>query len=248
MPNLYSNNNDGRVLSSTTTWAGARDDTSGTATSISSSSSANFTAVNRFGSRGGGNSYRVERSFMYFDTSGITGTVSSATIKIYGAFASDGSCIAVKSTAFGGDGGTSLAGGDFDAISGWTTGASAEGNVTKYSSPAIGNGLATTWSTSGYNSLASTSDLRSDMQNNNVVIICFMDYTFDYLNSTPTVNNTYNVGAYYTNYTGTSRDPYIEYEIASVGFGHEVNNVASGSIAKVKGVATASIAKVIGVD
>ena len=34
----------------------------------------------------------------------------------------------------------------------------------------------------------------------------------------------------------------------STGYGHEVNNVASGSIAKVKGVATASIAKVIGVD
>ena len=39
----------------------------------------------------------------------------------------------------------------------------------------------------------------------------------------------------------------VDYTAAS-GFGHEVNNVASASIAKVKGVATASIAKVIGVD
>ena len=39
----------------------------------------------------------------------------------------------------------------------------------------------------------------------------------------------------------------VDYTAAS-GFGHEVNNVASASIAKVKGVATASIGKVIGVD
>ena len=35
---------------------------------------------------------------------------------------------------------------------------------------------------------------------------------------------------------------------AAAGYGHEVNNVAAASIAKVKGVATASIAKVNGVD
>ena len=39
----------------------------------------------------------------------------------------------------------------------------------------------------------------------------------------------------------------IDYTLPS-GYGHEVNNVGSSSIAKVKGVATASIAKVIGVD
>ena len=40
----------------------------------------------------------------------------------------------------------------------------------------------------------------------------------------------------------------VTYTAAPSGFGHEVNNVASASIAKVSGVATASIAKVIGVD
>tara|TARA_R110002012_G_scaffold156245_4_gene317144 strand:+ start:11157 stop:11741 length:585 start_codon:yes stop_codon:yes gene_type:complete len=40
----------------------------------------------------------------------------------------------------------------------------------------------------------------------------------------------------------------VDYTAAPSGFGHEVNNVASASIAKVSGVATASIAKVIGVD
>ena len=40
----------------------------------------------------------------------------------------------------------------------------------------------------------------------------------------------------------------VNYTAAASGYGHEVNNVASASIAKVKGVATASIGKVIGVD
>ena len=40
----------------------------------------------------------------------------------------------------------------------------------------------------------------------------------------------------------------VDYTAAAAGYGHEVNNVAAASIAKVKGVATASIAKVNGVD
>ena len=72
-----------------------------------------------FSGRGGGNDYRVYRAFFVFDTSGITGTVAEAKIGLKGYSASSGSAIAVKSTAFGGDGGTALASGDIDAISGW---------------------------------------------------------------------------------------------------------------------------------
>ena len=178
MPDLYSNTADGWMRSDTGspigTWAGARDVTSGGTPDINDTRTQLAVSSSRFGSRGGGNTYRVTRSFMWFDTSGITGTVSAATIKIRGYNQNSGSIIAVKSTAFGGDGGTALAAGDIDAMPGWTTGASAAGNVTNYSSQ-----ITSGWSTSGYNDLTSTSDLRSDMQNNNVVIICFMDYTYD---------------------------------------------------------------------
>ena len=244
MPNLYSGNHDGRVQSSTVgSWAGARDDTSGTANN-SQTYSSYFTEVSRFGSRGGGNSYRVSRSFMWFDTSGISGTVSTATIKIRGAFANDGSIIAVKSDAFGGDGGTSLANGDFNNIVGYSTGSSLAGSATDYSNTITGS----SWSLGGYNDLTGTASLRSDMQSQSVVIICLMDYTNDYLNSALASNSTLNYGAYYTNYSGTSRDPYIEYTVATTGYGHEVINVAASSISKVSGVATANIAKVVGVD
>ena len=247
MPNLYSNNNDGWITSNNqSSWAAARDITSGGTPDVNDTATSFPVMSARFGGRGGSNTYRVIRSFMYFDTSGITGTVSAATIKIRGYNQSSGSIIAVKSTAFGGDGGTALAAGDIDAIVGWTTGASAEGNVTKYSSPALGAGLATTWSTSGYNDLASTSDLRSDMQNNNVVIICFMDYTYDYLNTALTSNASYGIGFYWTDYTGTSRDPYIEYTVAT-GYANKVNGVGPLEIGKINGVATASIEKVNGI-
>jgi len=243
MPNIYANTADGYVISSQVgTWAGARDDNIGSSVNSSNTSTSQFTGVNKFASRGGGATFRVQRSFMFFDTSGITSSVATATIKIRGHGYNDGSVIAVKSTAFGGDGGSALSTTDFDAITGWTTGASASGNVTDYSTAAIAGA---SWSTSGYNDFTGTSDLKTDMQNNNVVIICFMDYTHDYLNNAIASNGTLNCGGYYANYTGTSRDPYIEYTLA--GYANSVNGVASANIGKVNGVATASISKVNGI-
>ena len=243
MPNLYSNNNDGYIQSSNVaTWAGARDDTSGSLNTVTTVAPS-FTAAARFASRGGGNTYQVSRSFMYFDTSGITGTVSAATIKIRGYISNDGSIIAVKSDGFGGDGGTALSNADLRKIVGYSAGSSLAGNATDYSNNITGS----SWSTSGYNDLTGTSDLRADMQNNNVVIICFMDYTNDYLNSAVGSNAYLNCGAYMTNYTGTSRDPYIEYTLAPTGYANNVNGVASANISKINGIATASIEKVNGI-
>jgi len=244
MADLYGNSSDGVVYSSTeSVWANARDDTSGTVTATGNSSDSHFTGVSKFSSRGGGSTYRIYRSFIWFDTSGITGTVSAATIKVYGYSANDGSVIAVKSTAFGGDGSASLAAGDLDAITGYSTGTSLAGKVTTYG-PQI---LTSSWSTSGYNDFTGTSDLRADMQNNDAVIICFMDYTNDYLNSAPGSTGTLNCGAYYTDNTGTSKDPYIEYTVAT-GYGDTIIGVAPANISKVIGVATADIEAVIGVD
>ena len=245
MADLYTVNNaaDGVCISGNqSSWANARD-ASGASVNTSYSKYPNTTTAFRRNARGGGISYGVFRSFYYFDTSGITGTVSSATFKIYGYSATDGSIITVKSTAFGGDGGTALATTDFNNITGYSAGASLAGNATDYSATI----LAGSWSTSGYNDLASTSGLRADMQNNDVVIICVMDYTNDYLNVALTSNATLNFGGYYTENTGTSKDPYITYEVAASGYGNIVSGVAAANIGKVDGVATANIEKVIGV-
>lgn len=245
MADLYSSTDDGYIVSDTlSAWADTRDDTDGNSVVAGVNSINNFTNVSRFSGRRGASTYRIYRSFMWFDTSGITGTVSAATIKVYGYTGNSGSVIAVKSTAFGGDGGTALATTDLDAITGYSAGSSLAGNATIYG-PQI---LTSSWSTSGYNDFTGTSDLRADMQNNDAVIICFMDYTNDYLNSAPGSASTVNCGAYYTDNTGTSKDPYIEYTEAVSGYTHDVIGVAAASIGKVNTVATANIGKIISVD
>jgi hypothetical protein len=247
MPVIYSSpsgaTDDGRIYKyGAPSWAGARDVTSGSVY-LGSQYSTQFTWVSRFGTRGGGTGYSVYRSFMVFDTSGITSTVASAELSIRGYSQNDGSVIAVKSTAYGGDGGTALAGGDFDAISGWSAGSSLAGSATVYGAQI----LTSSWSTSGWNDFTATSDLLTDMKNNDVVIICFMDYTNDYLNSALTSNVTLNCGGYYAEYGGTSLDPHIDYTLAATGYANSVNGVASANIGKINGVATANIGKVNGI-
>ena len=246
MPVIYSSGSgtgdDGYIQSGNqTSWANARDATSGTSPGTTSSGTSVFTIVGRAASRGGSINYSVTRSFMVFDTSSITATVASATLSIYGQSSNDGSVIAVKSTAFGGDGGTALASGDFDAILGWSAGSSLAGSATVYGAQI----LTTDWSTRSYNDFTATSDLLTDMKNNDVVIICFMDYTNDYLNSALTSNASLNCGGYYAEYTGTSRDPKLDYTLA--GYANNVKGVAAANIAKINGVATANISKVNGI-
>lgn len=241
MPDLYSNTDDGSCLAiNQSSFAAARDN-AGT-NLISGNSTYNVaTAVMKQGGRGG-NIFNVGRSFFYFDTSTIdpSKTVASATIKIRGFSLTSGDVIAVKSTAFGGDGGTALAASDFNNITGYSSGASLAGNATDYSAA-----FTSTWSTSGYNSLVGTSDLKADMASDNVVIICIMNYTYDYLNQEP--GGLIAAGAYFTEQSGTSSDPYIEYAVAASGYGNAVSGVTSGNISKINGVATANISKVIGV-
>ena len=244
MPDLYSNTGDGScIIGTQTSFANARDhDGSGGGASTNQASTGAFILVSRTPTRSGGVSFTLTRSFMYFDTSGITGTVGSAKIKIFGKDHNDGSAIAVKSTAFGGDGGTALASTDLNNIVGFAAGSSLDGRATDYSLPITTTG----YSTSGYNDFTGSADLKADMKNNDVVIICFMDYTNDYLNSALTSNVTLNYGAFLTDNTGTSKDPYIEYELSS-GYGNDVMGVASANVGKVKGVASGSIEKIIGV-
>ena len=250
MPLIYSNSADGEVQSlqgpGGSGFAGARDAATGTAVNASQAENANFTAVTRFGSRGGTPPYRIHRSFAFFDTSGVTGTVASAQFEIVGYSAgasTNGSMIAVKSTAFGGDGNTALKDIDFDAIPGWTDGASQAGNVTNYSTQFIASDG---WSTTGVNVLTGTSDLKTDMQNNNVVIVCFMDYTNDYLNVDPSSVSSPQLGGRYNEASSAGQRLRINYSLAATGYGNDVIGVASADIGEVNRVATANIAEING--
>jgi len=211
-------------------WASIRDGTTGTNYNDDPSTGAYLNAVGVFHTSGrGGDTYGVWRSFYYFDTSGITGTLTEATLKIYGKSNSAADVIVVKSDAYGGDGGTALVADDFNNLD-FSTAYSAE--------------LAT-WSTSGYNDLALNSTALADIKNNDAFIVCLIEHDHDYSDTAPSSADLKN-GAYYDNHSGTSKDPYIDYTV-STGYGNAVLGVASANIGKITAVATADIEKVIGV-
>jgi hypothetical protein len=86
----------------------------------------------------------------------------------------------------------------------------------------------------------------TDIQDEAVIVIVLTDYLLDGRNTAPTSNGTWNIGGYYTDHTGTDRDPYISYTLA--GYGHEVNTIAASSIGKVNTVESGSIEKINTVD
>tara|TARA_R100001082_G_scaffold18441_1_gene9127 strand:+ start:1082 stop:1756 length:675 start_codon:yes stop_codon:yes gene_type:complete len=210
MPNIYVNSNDGYVRMTHTSWASARDAVSGNLSSSTSTLSSYGVSAFASAGRGGSTTYYVSRSFFYFDTSGISGEVDSATLKVYGVGTGGGDLIAVKSDLTI----SSLGTADYDAIEGWDTSTGANGsgagdqesNVTKYSNEI------TTWSTSGYNDIALNATAKTDMKNTNTLYLCLINFDNDLKDITPTGTSTRS-GVTYSDYTGTSRDPYIEYTL-----------------------------------
>jgi len=233
MATLYASNSGYVRRYETTTWSNVR----GAATGQVKSDTASYysSAIRAYHTAGrGSDTYYVGRSYFYFDTSSIdisSPALTGITLNLYGYGSSDSAdVVAVKSTAFGGDGGTALSLADFNNFD----------TSTPYSSEY------SSWNKSGYNSIPLGFTASDDIRNNDYLIICLMEKDHDFDNSAPSSAD-YSAGVYYDPYTGTSRDPYLEYT-AAAGYGDNVNGVAAANIGKVKGVATASIGKVIGVD
>lgn len=200
MPSIFSNSADGTINSGIQSdWESAREATSGTVSSTTGATEQDAISVYAFAGRGA-TQYRVHRSFFFFDTSGISNTVSSATLKLKFLTTREGSAnaIVVASTAFGGDGGTALVDGDFDALDFGTT----------YTSEID------TSNTSTYTSITLNATARSDMQNNDVLIIALINHAYDYNNEPPEDANT-KVKVTFADQTNTSTDPVIEYTEAA---------------------------------
>ena len=225
MADLYGNTGDGVILTGNeSSWDAARDKTSGTADTDNTNDAP---LIFRTSGRGS-TTYKIGRVFMYFDTSGITGTLSEATLKLYWS-ANTESYIVLKSTAFGGDGGTALADADFNNV---TFG-------TPYSAEITNDG------SSAYQDYTLNAAALADIKNDDVFIIAVIHHDHDYSDSAPGSNINLNSGLYTTNYTGTSRDPYIDYTVAT-GYSHDIMGLAAASIGKVSSLATANVGKVSG--
>ena len=214
MATVYANSSDGYVVRyNQSSWSDARDNASGT--HVNSTLTRHYIGVSAYSTatRGGGTAWTIYRSFFSFDTSGITDSVDDgAILKIYGYSNVSGDLIAVKATSDI----SSLGTADFNSIDGWvynTTdgsgGGSNDGNVTKYSAEI------TSWTNSGYNDITLTSQARTDMQNDDTLYIALVNYDYDLrdLDSGPASAKN---GMYFENYTGTSRDPYIDYDTTAV--------------------------------
>ena len=249
MPTIYAISNDG-VAENTgdATHAACRDAASADSVSTSATSHQVYLYYKQPG-RGGSSHYSVRRIFYYFDTSGITSTVSSATFNLFrSTLTPTNKAILVKSTAFGGDGGTALSTGDFDAFPGFTAGStdSMQGAVTDYSSEFT---MASVWtSINSYSSggVTLSSDALSDMLSNDYLIFAMINADFDYKDQEPGGPLDGSLAPFYAaNYTGTDRDPKIDYTLA--GYSNDIIGVASSNIGEVNGISNAAIAEINGV-
>ena len=209
MATIYSHSSDGYVANfNRSSWSNARATTTGTSAGSTGTRYSNAVSAYKSSGRGGSTFYTIIRSFFFFDTSGISTDVDSATFKVRGYVQNSGDIIAVKSNSDI----ETLGTGDFGSIVGWNTttdgsgGGDNESNVTKYSAEI------STWSTSGYNDITLNAQALADMRDDDKVYICLINFDQDLKDIEPTGSN--RNGIYYTNYTGTSRDPYIDYELA----------------------------------
>jgi len=213
MATVYAHTNDGYVVrTNQSSWSNARANTTGTGVSSTVNSSSTGAAAYRLSARGGGYVFNIYRSFFFFDTSGISTDVDSATFKVYGYSQGGGDLIAVKSNSDIETLGTD----DFGSIVGWNTttdgsgGGDNESNVTKYSAEI------STWSTSGYNDITLNAQALADMRDDAKIYICLLNFDYDLKDVAPTGYSAHKNGFYYINNTGTSEDPYIDYELAAI--------------------------------
>ena len=206
---------------SESTQSAARDASSGTATD---SATGTQTAVQYYFNTGRGSAtHRYIRTFLHFDTSGISGG-SSFVLQVTGAAYDDSTVVGVKHTAGEATGGE-LANGDFDAID----------FSTVYTDT-------TSWAQSQV-SMTLSAAAANDIINNdhfNVALVGVEDLndTAEPLEESGNISRGINFSAQLR----------LSYTAAASGYGHKVLAVAAGNIGKVNTVATASIGKINTVD
>jgi len=209
-----------------TTWAAARDATVYETATGYTSSIDNTQAITEFVEIGGrGSTYAVNRTFLFFDLSGINGNITAMSLKVYGVTNASINVRPAKSTAFGGDGSGSFPPTDFNN---WSP-----SNPTTYTSTA---GQA--WSINQYNTFTLNSTARSDANTDGYLNVVLLGSSFDYPNTTPLVNTDRKAGVRF----GDTLAPItLEITYTPSGYGNDVNGVASANIASINGVATANI-------
>ena len=120
-------------------------------------------------SKGGSTTYQARRYFGFFDTSGITTEVSSATLSVHRASGGGFNVIVVKSSAFGGDGSAAIDVNSFNDLD-FSTPYSSATNI-----PA----------STGYHDITLNNTALTDIKNNDILIIALLHNAYDFSDTDP---------------------------------------------------------------
>ena len=225
MPTLNTSKTGVGLGQSSTTFATARQNGS----SVTSNPGGTFsTAIQYTGTSGRGSlTHNIRRTFLYFDTSGLTGTISNTSLNIRGNTNESADVIVLKSTAFGGDGSSNIVASDFFSTIDFSTAYSSE-----YDS----------WDASGDNDISLNSTANTDIQNNDAFICAIVEHTNDFGNTAATSAVSRQAGI---NFGVTITLTYTEAASSNI---TSLNGIARASITSFNTIALASINQINGID
>ena len=216
-----------------TSWSAARNATSSNSHINYTSQSNRSNAISVLYSSGrGGGSYYVNRSFFFFDTSTVAGTITAIDLKIYGYLSGGRSVRVAKSTAYNTGGGSAYIDSEFNN---WTT----LGGIIPVPYTSAGQ----TWTALGTNTISLNSTAISNANSNSYLNLVLVGQLYDYVNSAPGSSLEQSSGIQFASTTEFPKLA-ITYTPTPSGYGNDVNGVASANIASVNGVATANIASI----
>ena len=180
-----------------------------------------------FSSGRGGGTYLFHRTYVAFDTSGITSTVQSANFKFsgYSTTSAIGILLSGGNGVFGGDGGTALATTDFNAVD-------ILNSPTQFSTQF-------SFST-GQNSISFTSSGLTQLVNQSYYPICIVNATHDLANNAP--SSTVQSGIAF----GTTIQ--LEYELASTSNILNLNGEPLSNITSFSSIILSNIGQINGIS
>ena len=233
MSTVYAGSSDCRVGSGgQSSWGNAR---STGAVFSNSQSNFQFGIYNIYTGGRGSNSYFVVRSFFGFDLSGLSGTVTDATISIYAKhLGTTGDSFATMHLKEATSVPTGVGGYTNCFSSGTTFGTTL--------------GLTTTFGLQYHDCTVQSAGITAinNQIGSGTFAVAGVGY-YDAANSAPSLGGNFvRIHIYYSESSGTSNDPKLTLTFSS-GYTHTVLGVAAANIGSVNGVATADIEKVKGV-
>ena len=212
-------------------WTAVKDATLASSVTQFSTATDDTTSIQGLYSSGrGGGTYRLVRTFLFFDLSGVSGTITAMDLDLYVVNGGTAVVQIAKSTAFGGDGTSDIAAGDYDN---WS-----QDSPTAYMASSANLSL-------NANSLTLNSTAISDANNDGYLNIVIVDNVHDYNDTQPLLSIDRRSGLRFKN---SSNPIQLDITYTPAGYGKDVMGVTSSNIVKVIGVASADISKVIGVS